>query len=179
MAVIKWAAPIALTRIANFQRSVHLLALIVLDYPTRAKKLLKVERYLFGQVYANKIRNVNHPCSMLEETFCSYCMLLMDGDMEICPGPNGRHIPEIVSLLRRKGVKIFHENVKGLFTNSIYISEILQSFHNIDILTLSETHLRNHAPELMFEISDYSIVCHFRENGNGGCIAACICNKLV
>lgn len=57
---------------------------------------------------ANKNRKAKLPCPMLKAKFCSYKLLpLMDGDVEICPGLKGKHIPEMISFLIRKGVKIF------------------------------------------------------------------------
>ena len=104
---------------------------------------------------------------------------MMCGDIETCPGPNGRHIPEMESLLTNKGLTIFHQNVRGLCSNIDYITEPLHSFPNIHILTLSETHISVEDSEPMFEIPGYSFVSKHRENGKGGGVAAYISDKLV
>ena len=73
-------------------------------------------------------------------------LLLLCGDVESFPGPD-RYIPEMASLMSKKGIKIFHQNVRGLCSNSLHICELMQSYNGIDILTLSETLLTEHEPE--------------------------------
>ena len=69
-------------------------------------------------------------------------LLLLSGDIELCPGPDGqRLIPELASLLKEKGMHIFHQNVRGLFSNKDYIVELMESFKKLDIFTLSENTL--------------------------------------
>ena len=67
-------------------------------------------------------------------------LLLLCGDIETCPGPD-RCIPELNALLKKRGIKIFHQNVRGLLSNIAFVAELLRSFPAIDILTLSETQL--------------------------------------
>ena len=103
-------------------------------------------------------------------------LLLMCGDIEKCPGPT-RNIPELQRLLCQKGMKLLHQNVRGLFSNKIYISELFQSFDGIDVLTLSETHTEQDQNDL-FEIPGYSFICRSRKSGKGGGVAAYIAEYI-
>jgi hypothetical protein len=44
------------------------------------------------------------------------------------------------ALLKQSGLKFFHQNVRGPFSNKLYITELLQNFTGINILSLSEMH---------------------------------------
>ena len=44
-------------------------------------------------------------------------------------------------LLKTKGLSVLHQNIRGLLTNFSGIQELLSSCPNIDVLTLSETHI--------------------------------------
>ena len=64
----------------------------------------------------------------------------MCGDVEQYPGHGycRRNIPELTLLINKKGMKMFHQNARGLFG---HVSELLQNFPGIDILSVSETHI--------------------------------------
>ena len=60
-------------------------------------------------------------------------ILVLSGNIEHCPGsicPNDktRNIAEMSSLLRKRGIKIFHQNVRGLLPNINLVSVLLESF---------------------------------------------------
>ena len=65
-------------------------------------------------------------------------LLLLSGDIELCPGPE-RSIPELEALLNLRGMHVFH-NIRNLLNKKDHVMEILNSFKNVHILTLSETH---------------------------------------
>ena len=50
-------------------------------------------------------------------------------------------IPELRELLSSKGLKLLHQNVRGLLANKENLEHILLDFKNIHILSLSKTHL--------------------------------------
>ena len=107
---------------------------------------------------------------------CCQLLLLLSGDIELCPGPDGqRLIPELASLLKEKGMHIFHQNVRGLFSNKDYIVELMESFKKLDIFTLSETHLQNDITYgNFFEIPGYDFINRNRMSGTGGGVGAYI-----
>ena len=45
-------------------------------------------------------------------------------------------------MLKHRGIKIFHQNVRGLLTNVDKV-KIFRDFQNMDILTLSGTHIND------------------------------------
>ena len=63
----------------------------------------------------------------------------MCGDIQQCPGPP---FPELSNLSRNKGIKMLHQNIRGLFNKIPDIQIILHEF-NLHVLTLSETHINS------------------------------------
>ena len=63
----------------------------------------------------------------------------MCGDTEQCPAP---HFPELSNLSRNKGIKMLHQNIRGLFKKIPDIQIILYEF-NLHVLTVSETHINS------------------------------------
>ena len=59
------------------------------------------------------------------------------GDIETCPGPTDN----MTNLMNMKGIKIFHQNIRGLLSNLANLTAVFEKYKNIDILTLSETHI--------------------------------------
>ena len=112
-------------------------------------------------------------------------LLLLCGDIESCPGPvyqndNNRNIPELNSLLRKRGIKIFHQNVRGLFSNINLVSELLQSFCGIGVLTLSETHIESDVDHsAVYDIPGYSFVSRPRKAGKGGGVGVYISDYIT
>ena len=101
-------------------------------------------------------------------------LLLLSGDIEMCPGPS---VPELGNLLKVKGLSMFHQNVRGLFSNKPYIEYIMDNHNNIDIITLSETHI---APidHNIHEIPGYHFYSKERKHGAGGGVGAYISDKI-
>ena len=103
-------------------------------------------------------------------------LILMCGDVEQCPGPGycRRSILELTSLLNNKGMKMFHQNVRGLFGNLGHVSELLQSFPGIDILSLSETDIEAglEQDEAIYDIPGYSFINRPRKSSKGGGVGA-------
>ena len=115
-------------------------------------------------------------------------LILLCGDVESCPGPISASIDserindELTLLLRVKGLKILHQNVRCLSSNFAYMLELLQSFKGIDILTLSETHIDEKGElehELLFyDIADYSFISRSRKSGKGGGVGVYVSDEI-
>ena len=69
---------------------------------------------------------------------------------------------------------MFHQNVRGLFGNLGHVSELLQSFPGIDILSLSETHIEAglEQEEAIYDMPGYSFISRPRRSGKGGGVGA-------
>ena len=72
-----------------------------------------------------------------------YLLLLVCGDVEKCPGPAESNIQ---GLLNQKGLKVFHQNIRGLFHNITNLSTFLNTHKNTHIFSLSETNIENSTP---------------------------------
>ena len=89
-------------------------------------------------------------------------LLLLSGDIETCPGPS------FSEFRKMRGMKIIHQNIRGLFHNISHFSAVLEKYNNIDIITLSETHIRLHDNIELFSIPGYRFISKPRLNGFGG-----------
>ena len=81
---------------------------------------------------------------------------------------NSQH-DEINTFSDKKGLKIVHQNVRGLFSNFVHIQNLFHECKNIDILSLSETHVTgyNNINDL-YKIDGFEFVHRNRKNGKGG-----------
>ena len=92
-----------------------------------------------SKVRKNVFRNSQNNTKLL------LLVLLVCGDIESHPGPTNAdveklYIEELSNLLKHRGIKIFHQNVRGLHKNTDKVKISFRDFKNTDILTLSETH---------------------------------------
>jgi len=101
------------------------------------------------------------------ECFYSFILLLLCGDIESCPGP--RDMNDLTRINSSKGLKIFHHNIRGLFNNIDNITELCTNFKNIDILTLSETHISHDEPGVLFDLNDDAFTRKDRSKGRRRC----------
>eukprot|EP00112_Aurelia_sp_Birch-Aquarium-sp1_P015555 Seg346.1 transcript_id=Seg346.1/GoldUCD/mRNA.D3Y31 product="hypothetical protein" protein_id=Seg346.1/GoldUCD/D3Y31 len=76
-------------------------------------------------------------------------------------------LPELTELLARKGLKILHQNIRGLLAHKQNICHILGDFKGIHILSLSETHLAADE-EAECQILGYDFLGKPRTSGQGG-----------
>ena len=117
--------------------------------------------FRYSGVHGVKDTQVTHVYSSIWQYNYMYCVrlrrkkalqliLLLSGDIETCPGP----VEEITNLTDQRGMKFFHLNVRRLWNNFPFLSEILSSNRRIDIFSLSETHMLDEgcAPEDLYHI---------------------------
>ena len=76
-------------------------------------------------------------------------------------------LPELTELLERKGLKILHQNIRGLSAHKQNHFHILGDFKGIHILSLSETHLAADE-EAEAQINCYGFLGKPRISGQGG-----------
>ena len=105
-------------------------------------------------------------------------LLLLAGDIETDPGPM---LPDLEMLCNQRGGKFFHQNVNGLLTNIDKVKLLLKDFPAIDILSLSETHIKsctyNDNTDL-YKIPVYTFINRNRKKGKSGGVTAYISNRL-
>ena len=102
-------------------------------------------------------------------------LLLLSGDVEVYPGPTDRFIPELEQISKLRGFHLLHQNVRGLLGNKDYIIDILEYIRNIQILSLSETHIKQDLDYGgIFDIPGYQFIHRPRKTGGGGGVGAYI-----
>ena len=82
-------------------------------------------------------------------------------------------------LLKRNGYSILHQNVRGLLNNFVAVEELISSNQNIDVLTLSETHISaSQSNDKLYTVSGYNFEKRDRKVGKGGGVAVYIKNSV-
>ena len=117
----------------------------------------------------------------LKPKLALHLLLLLSGDIESCPGPlsNGsltRH--EFKQKLSEKGIKMGHQNIRGLEAHFDSFEEFLKSHDELDIIGLSETHLSDNHINDHLDIEGYSFVKRNRPKGLGGGVGIYIKNGI-
>ena len=135
---------------------------------------LEEETHIFQSLWLVKEKNFTR--SVSNNCCFTFLILLLSGDIERCPGPV-RSMPDLENLCSRKGLKILHQNTQGLLANFDQVKIILETFKNVDILTLSETHITSDNNSI-FNIPGYSFISRRRNAGTGGGVACYISHKL-
>ena len=128
--------------------------------------LSEQQSHLFSSVWVYRNKSITKLSNFYSRNDFVCTLLLLCGDIEIQPGPNN---VEMTELMANRGIKVLHQNVRGLFVNFEKIEIFLTNFKNTDILTLSETHINTHnnISDLYF-IPGYTFLHRKRKKGNGG-----------
>ena len=127
--------------------------------------------YICSSIWMNKVNNMLFAS---KRSINSYICLLMltCGDVERLPGP-----PSNLDLLfRKKRFSLLHQNLRGLFKNFYLVSDLLENNNTIDILTLSETHIRPTDEVSVLNVTGYIFLSLARKAGSGGGIGLYISN---
>ena len=67
-------------------------------------------------------------------------LLLLGGDIEICPGPQNT----LSDFCNSRGFKIVHQNVRGILSNhQLFESFVNKTESKIDMICVSETHIKD------------------------------------
>ena len=117
-----------------------------------------VETYTFSALWLQKHeRNFGYRRSTTRK-ITLVLLLLMFGDIESCPGSQEESLN---GFMKSRGLKVFHQNVRGLFTNFVHVKELLDCHKGMDILSLSETHIINNQyddNDDLFAIDGYKFI---------------------
>ena len=95
----------------------------------------------------------------------------MFGDIETCPGLPEKDFDEF---MKSRGMKTLHQNACGLFGKFQNLEELFDRCENIDILTLSETHITDgdyNDNEALFAMPGHAFLRRNRHTGKGGGLA--------
>ena len=127
--------------------------------------------YMCSSIWMNKVNNMLFASKRSIKSYI--CLLMLTcGDVERLPGP-----PSNLELLfRKKRFTLLHENLRGLFKNFYLVSDLLENNNTIDILTLSETHIRPTDEVSVLNVTGYIFLSLARKAGSGGGIRLYISN---
>ena len=103
------------------------------------------------------------------------CVVAFMWRYRIFTGPI-RHNTRRDSLLTCRGLKLFHQNVRGLHAKLNLITVFLRG-RIINFLTLSETHTQDTGKFEIFSIPGYHYIGKSRTTGTGGGVGLYISNK--
>ena len=110
------------------------------------------------------------------EAMCRSCKAVHPSESDDLHGGYGAEsctIPELRELLSLKGLKLLHQNIRGLLANKENLEHMLLDLKNIHILSLSETHL--HATdEAQVQVDGFTFIGKSRSSGIGGGVGAYI-----
>ena len=116
------------------------------------------------------------------ESLCNSCYLSnSDGQVNFDQMRQGDFqqydIPELREFSSKKGLKILHQNIRGLLTNKHNICQILDGLKNLHIFSLSETHL-SADNEVEAQIEGYTFIGKSRSSGKGGGVGVYISTSV-
>ena len=106
-------------------------------------------------------------------------LLLLCGDIQSCPGPLQEQLDRF---MKSRGIKMFHHNIRGLLTNFIGLQELFDRHKNIDIMTISETHIideQYYDNDNLYKIPGYTFLKWNRKAGRGGGVAMFIGESVM
>ena len=118
---------------------------------------------------------------LLKVSLAAFHLLLMAGDISINPGPinsPSHTLPELQDMLSTKGLSILHQNIRRLLANKGNVCRVLDDFHKIQILSLSETHLSTN-DEPQAQIDGYSFISKPRKSAKGCGVGAYISSSVT
>ena len=100
-------------------------------------------------------------------------LLIISGDIETCSGPFNKGISqtrtEFKQTLSKKGMKFVHQNIRGLSKNFDLLQEFITEHSQVDIVSLSETHLGRYSlEENVCKLDGYLFIGRSRSKGSGG-----------
>ena len=127
------------------------------------------ENYIYSSLFSNKSYQFKP-----KRRYMLFLLLLVCGDIESQPGPY-RNIPELKGLCSQKGLKICHQNIRGLQGKFDEVSQILNN-NKIEIFFLSELFLNNINSK--FIIPGYEFLRKDRKTGSGGGVGIFIRTEL-
>ena len=119
-------------------------------------------------------------CVTVQNNTAAFHLLLMAGDISVNPSPINSPsytLPELHDMLSKKGLSILHQNIRGLLANKDNVCRVLDYFHKIQILSLSETHLSTD-DEPQAQIDGYSFISKPRKSAKGGGVGAYISSSV-
>ena len=139
----------------------------------RSWKEIGNEMFIYPSLWVNSRNKICTPSYHHKSLLCM--LLPLCEDIESLPGPIRHNTPRD-SLLTCRGLKLFHQNLRGLHAKLNLITVFFRS-RDINILALSETHTQNTDNFEIFSIPGYHYIGKSRTTGTGGGVGLYILGK--
>jgi len=113
--------------------------------------------------------------------FLLFCCIVSCENAEPCVVPVSTSLTreEFKQTLNKKGLKITHQNVRGIQNNISELQEFISSHNEIDIFSASETHLQSDTHIEEISLDGYEFLGKCRTKGLGGGVGIYIKNNIV
>ena len=136
-------------------------------YPSNIQNDGKQDNFVVSSQWADQLKRK----SPLQTRKTSYFMLLLllSNDTVTLPGPNSKK--QSNRILRQRGINILHQTIRGLLSGFTNICKLTDTHRNIDILTLSQTHICNEENiDELYKIPGYKFINRHRREDRGGVV---------
>ena len=104
---------------------------------------------------------ISKPTIKIRSKSAIQIILLLRGDIELCPGPNINHHDNFEKLDSCRGLPFYHLNIRGLWNNLALLEYRLSQFKKPVIFSISETHISKE-PNDLYHIYGFSFISKAR-----------------
>ena len=123
-------------------------------------------------------------------TFCSHhslrqylfvMIILLSGDISLNPGPGPNFSQKFDDVLRTRGLKVLHQNIRGLVCHKASLEELLcrSDLKQAHVIGISETHSNKNIRDSEIEIDGFDLFRKDRAKGAGGGVAVYVHKSLT
>lgn len=121
-------------------------------------------------------------CRFTINSSLSLLLIRLANDVELQPGPVGSSsshdiLSDLRDLSTKNGLKIIHQNIRGLVANKDSLCQMIDDSKHIDIISLSETHLSD-SEEAQVQLDGYTFINRPRKTGKGGGVGVYISSSV-
>ena len=108
-------------------------------------------------------------------------IILLSGDISLNPGPAPDVSRNFVDLLQTRGLKVLHQNIRGLVCHKASLEELLchSDLKPARLIGISETHLNGNIRDSEIDIAGFDLLRKDRDEGAGGGVAVYVHESLT
>ena len=122
-------------------------------------------------------------------TFCSYhslrqylfvMIILLSGDISLNPGSDPNASRSFDDLVKTRGLKVLHQNIRGLVCHKAGLEELLcrSDLKQAHVIGISETHINRNIRDSEIDIAGFDLLRKDRAKGAGGGVAVYVVESL-
>ena len=108
-------------------------------------------------------------------------IILLSGDISLNPGPAPDVSRNFADLLQTRGLKVIHQNIRGLVCHKVSLEELLcrSDLKQAHVIGISETHLNRNIRDSEIDIAGFDLLRKDRAEGAGGGVAVYVHESLT